>query len=122
MSLAEKMRKIKEEQLKKDEEEANKKRLEEEKKKTQVKVDIPKEIVIKSKPKDEKPKIQVEQKSNSEVKMTLDGIRGLILIASGYGDKKSKKEELELKLKESLLNPKGFGDFLENLSKYLKSI
>lgn len=60
--------------------------------------------------------------NNPEVKMTLDGIRGLYLISSGKGDKTSNKVVLEQKLKESLLNPSGFGQFLENLSKYLKSI
>jgi hypothetical protein len=101
-------------------EKANLKRLEEEKERRAKKVESNKndlnktEIIL--------PKPILEEKGPSEVRMTLDGIRGLYLIASGYGDKKSKKEELEQKLKESLLNPLGFGSFLENLSKYLKSI
>lgn len=66
-----------------------------------------------------KPEMVSEGKS---INMTLDGIRGLFLIATGIGDKKSNKIILEQKLKEILLTPMGFGSFMENIAKYLKTV
>lgn len=63
-----------------------------------------------------------EIKEDSGIRMTLDGIRGLYLVATGIGDKKMKKEELDDKLKKLLLTPKGFGQFQLNLANYFLSI
>jgi hypothetical protein len=69
--------------------------------------------------------VEIKPEMANEVKnvnMTLDGLRGLYLIASGIGDKKANKTALEQKLKAELLTPAGFGSFMENLAKYLKSV
>jgi len=58
--------------------------------------------------------------TKKEVKMTLDGLRGLYLLSTGIGDKISSKQILQNKLKNKLLNPKNFGVFLQNLAIFLE--
>jgi hypothetical protein len=53
---------------------------------------------------------------------TLDAIRGIYFFATLIGDKKASKQQLENKLKEILLTPHGFGQLLDHISQYLKSI
>lgn len=80
-------------------------------------IDIP--IVL---PKIEKDIPKVEDDSKPEIKMTIDGLRGLYLLASGIGDKKMDKDKIGQKLKETLFKPQEFGGFLRNLATYLESI
>jgi hypothetical protein len=53
---------------------------------------------------------------------TLDAIRGIYFFTTLVGDKKMNKDDLERQLKIILLTPQGFGQFLENISRYLKRI
>ena len=69
---------------------------------------------IKEQPQKEEPK--------PEVHMTIDGLRGLKLLATGIGDKTSDKPALEQELKRRLFNPNEFAHFLKNLASYLESI
>ena len=67
----------------------------------------------------------VSENSISSIENILNSIdisRGLYRVATLSGDRKSTKEQMNLKIKKILLTPEGFGNFLENLSKYLKSI
>ena len=58
----------------------------------------------------------------AEIRMTIDGLRGLKLLTTNIGDKLSDKATLERELKQRLFNPSEFATFLKNLATYLESI
>ena len=63
-----------------------------------------------------------EKESETEVQMTIDGLRGLKRLATGIGDKLSNKATIEREVKQSLSTSKGFAVFIKNLMNYLESI
>jgi hypothetical protein len=68
---------------------------------------------------------QESEKDLSSIENALNSIdvsRGLFKMVTLIVDRKSTKEQMNLKIKKQLLTPEGFGTFLENLSIYLKSI
>ena len=81
---------------------------------------------VKPKKSPEKPKLDKSLESpyleGPKSKMTIDGLRGLKLLTTGIGDKKSSKETIERELKQRLFNPSEFARFLKNLAEYLESI
>jgi hypothetical protein len=63
-----------------------------------------------------------EEESKPEVKMTIDGLRGIKLLATDQGDKLSDKVTLAQEIKQLLSTPKGFAHFNKNLMNYLETI
>lgn len=74
----------------------------------------------------EKEKIYFQKKSKYEIKpfkMSIDTLRGLKKIAiGGKGDKTSNMRMLELEVKDMFSNANVFGNFLSNLSEWMKEV